>query len=292
MTRRFFTLDVFTDEPLAGNPLAVVLDADGLSDARMQAIAREFALSETVFVRPPADARHRAQLRIFTPARELPFAGHPTVGTAALIAIMDGARDALFSLEEKAGLVACVVETRGPDAAFARFRAPRIPERGEGLVDAARMAEALGLEPNEIAFSEREIEIWSAGTPFPLVPVSTLAALSRATPGPRLADVCAGTGHVFLYVQTGSHTFRARMFAPGGGIAEDPATGSAAAAFAGLIHRRAVHADGDHDYVIDQGVEMGRPSRIGVQLIVRGGKLEGVEISGAARIVSEGRLRL
>jgi trans-2,3-dihydro-3-hydroxyanthranilate isomerase len=289
MTRRFYTLDVFTDTPLAGNPLAVVLDTDGLDDTRMQAIAREFALSETVFVRPPA-GNSRASLRIFTPARELAFAGHPTIGTAALLALLDGAEDSAFSLELKAGVTPCVASRRGEGAAHARFRAPRLPERAPGAIDAKAMAAALGLDLNDIAFSAREIEIWSAGTPFPIVPIATLDALARAAPGD-ITAATAGTGHVFLYVQTGSRGVRARMFAPGMGIAEDPATGGAAAAFAGVLFASAPHPDGDHDYIIEQGVEMGRPSRIGLQLIVREGKLEGVEIAGDAVIVSEGLLR-
>lgn len=292
MSRRFFTLDVFTETPLAGNPLAVVLDAEGLDDARMQAIAREFNLSETVFVRPPADDRHRASLRIFTPSKELPFAGHPTVGAASLLAILDGAADSLFSLEEKAGIVPCIVERRGDDSARARFRTPRLPALQDGVVvDADALADALGLKKKDISFSNREVEIWSAGTPFPIAPIATLDALERAVPGPTLEGVTAGTGHIFLYVQTGANTFRARMFAPGAGIQEDPATGGAVAAFAGLVYRGAPHPDGDHDYVIEQGVEMGRPSRIEMQLIVRNGALEGVEIAGWATIISEGHLR-
>src|SRR5918995_4841173 len=112
MPRRFVTLDVFTENALAGNPLAVVLDAEGLDTARMQAIAREFNLSETVFVLPPENNRHRAALRIFTPGRELPFAGHPTVGTAVLLALEDGGGptgSVAFGLEEKVGVVPCVV---------------------------------------------------------------------------------------------------------------------------------------------------------------------------------------
>jgi len=292
MSRRFFTLDVFTDTPLAGNALAVVLDCAGLDDARMQAIAREFALSETVFVYPPADARHRAALRIFTPGRELPFAGHPTVGTAALLALLDGAPEAAFALEEKAGVIACAVVRHGADKARARFRTPRLPERQPGAIARGAAAAALGLELGDISPWAEEIEIWSAGTPFPLVPLTTLDALARAAPSATFSAATAGTGHAFLYFQTGAHSFRARMFAPGSGILEDPATGSAAAAFAGLIFGRAPHGDGAHDYVIEQGVEMGRASRIEVQLSVQGGALAAVEIAGAAIIVSEGRLRL
>src|SRR5215218_5747469 len=131
MPRRFVTLDVFTRQPLAGNPLAVVLDAEGLDSGRMQAIAREFNLSETVFVLPPDDARHRARLRIFTPTHELPFAGHPTVGSAVLLAVRDSGGEpgaAAFGLEEKVGTVACAVEVQGAGRGYARFRLPRLPQ--------------------------------------------------------------------------------------------------------------------------------------------------------------------
>ena len=147
--RRYAVLDVFTDEPLAGNPLAVVLDAEGLADSRMQAIAREFNLSETVFVLPPREGRHRASLRIFTPAGELPFAGHPTVGTAVLLALKGGdPTDAIaFGLEEKVGIVPCVVQKHGERRGHARFRLPRLPAPEGEAPDEIATAWALGLDP-------------------------------------------------------------------------------------------------------------------------------------------------
>ena len=135
MRRRFVTLDVFTNKRFAGNPLAVVLDPDGLDTAAMQTIAREFNLSETVFVFPPADKANRAKLRIFTPARELPFAGHPTVGTAVLLGRIDGG-DRAFTLEEQVGLVPCRVKSSGPDSGSASFDIPRLPSQTEGSADA------------------------------------------------------------------------------------------------------------------------------------------------------------
>jgi trans-2,3-dihydro-3-hydroxyanthranilate isomerase len=287
MTRRFFTLDVFTDTPLAGNPLAVVLDSEGLDSARMQTIAREFNLAETVFVSPPADARHRASLRIFTPGRELPFAGHPTVGTAALLALLDGGDDQIFGLEEKAGIVPCVSQRRADDRAFVRFRAPLLPEKlgGEAEVNAA--ANTLGVNVSDIL----EISRWSAGVPFDFVELSSLEALARTRVGADYTDTFKDSVAAFVRIEDWTK-WRTRNFAPHIGIPEDPATGAAAAAFAGLVHARARPGDGDHDLVIEQGVEMGRPSRIGVQLICEGVFLRGVEISGEAVIVSEGKLRL
>jgi trans-2,3-dihydro-3-hydroxyanthranilate isomerase len=287
MPRRFYTLDVFTDTPLAGNPLAVVLDSEGLDGARMQAIAREFNLAETVFVAPPADTRHRASLRIFTPGRELPFAGHPTVGTAALLALLDGGNDQIFGLEEKAGIVPCVSERRAADRAFVRFRAPVLPERLDDHADANAAAKTLGVKGSDIL----EISRWHAGVPFDFVELSSLDALARIRIGADFTNTFKDGVGTFVRIEDWTK-WRTRNFAPHIGIPEDPATGSAAAAFAGLVHARARPGDGDHDIVIEQGVEMGRPSRIGVQLICEGVFLKGVEISGEAVIVSEGNLRL
>jgi trans-2,3-dihydro-3-hydroxyanthranilate isomerase len=287
MTRRFFTLDVFTDAPLTGNPLAVVLDGEGLDDARMQAIAGEFNLAETVFVMAPANTRHRASLRIFTPRKELPFAGHPTVGTAALLALLDGKPDQIFGLEEKAGIVPCVAERRAKDRAYVRFRAPLLPEKLTGAPDANAAAKALGVNPSEVL----DVSRWSAGVPFDFVELDSLDALARARIGADFNETFADSAAPYVRVEDWTK-WRTRNFAPQVGIPEDPATGSAAAAFAGLVHARARPGDGDHDIVIDQGVEMGRPSRIGVQLICEGVFLKGVEISGEAVIVSEGKLRL
>jgi trans-2,3-dihydro-3-hydroxyanthranilate isomerase len=301
MPRRFFTLDVFTREPLAGNPLAVVLDAEGLDDARMQAIAREFNLSETVFVHSPESDRHRAALRIFTPGRELPFAGHPTVGTAVLLAVLDredGTNTVAFGLEERIGIVACVVALEGEGRGYARFRVPRLPEIwGDGR-DAHEAARALGLEAGEIGFERHLPSRHSAGVRFDFVPAASLDAVSRARPsGDAFRQVFGDSGPPAAYVyarQTASEglRFRARMFAPTFGIAEDPATGSAAAAFAGVLMQFEPLGDGEHSLVIEQGYEMGRPSEIELQIVIRDGELASAEIGGRAVVVSEGTLAL
>ncbi|MGY2047968.1 PhzF family phenazine biosynthesis protein [Methylobacterium sp. JK268] len=300
--RRFVTLDVFTERPLAGNPLAVVLDAEGLDGAAMQAIAREFNLSETVFVLPPDEPRHRARLRIFTPTQELPFAGHPTVGTAVLLGLQDRraeAADALaFGLEEAVGIVPCVVEP-GDGRGRARFRLPRLPEiwgDAEGLgPDAATVAAGLGLAAQDIGYARHRPSRHSAGTPFELVPLRSLDALGRARPNAEALERAFG-GHPKVLLYTGetqdpAHTFRARMFAPSLGIAEDPATGSAAAAFAGALMQFEPLGEGTHDVVIAQGYEMGRPSEIALQLVIEAGVLRAAEIGGSAVVVSEGTLR-
>ncbi|HEX8665966.1 MAG TPA: PhzF family phenazine biosynthesis protein [Beijerinckiaceae bacterium] len=300
MPRRFVTLDVFTDRALAGNPLAVVLGAEGLDGAAMQAIAREFNLSETVFVLAPDEGRHRARLRIFTPGRELPFAGHPTVGTAVLLALLDRGGEpgaVAFGLEETAGIVPCAVEVEGEGRGRARFRAPRLPEIwGEGR-EPAEAAWALGLDPSEIGFGRHAPSRHSAGVPFDFVPVATLDAIGRARPDVGAFQKVFGGDHqsVFVYTQQTTHAghhFHARMFAPSFGIAEDPATGSAIAAFAGVLMQFEPLGDGEHAFVVEQGYEMGRPSEIALQIVIRDGALASIEIGGGAVVVSEGTLHL
>lgn len=295
--RPYVTLDVFTERRFAGNPLAVVLDSEGLSDAAMQAVAREFNLSETVFVSSPADPRHRASLRIFTPTRELPFAGHPTIGTAVLLALRHGtgADAQAFGLEEAIGVVPCVVEATGPESARARFRVPRLPAAGEGAPDPTEAAWALGLDPGEIGFDRHVPARHSAGVAFDFVPVASLDAVARAAPGQGFGQVFRGDHPAcFVYsrqtAEPGRH-FHGRMFAPGMGMAEDPATGSAAAAFAGILMQCEPMGDGEHSFTIEQGYEMGRPSEIGLQVVIRDGALASAEISGSAILVAEGEIR-
>ena len=292
-SRSFVTLDVFTTRRFAGNPLAVVLDAEGLDDAAMQAIAREFNLSETVFVLPPTDARHKAALRIFTPGRELPFAGHPTVGTAVLLALRSrtGADAQAFGLEEQVGIVPCVVEPRGEHEGYARFRLPRLPEFVAGAMQPVDAAAAFGLDPKEIGFDLHLPSRHSAGNPFDFVPVLSLEAIGRARPQPARAG--SGTG-TFVYTRETSvegRQYHARMFgAQGIGVYEDPATGSAVAAFAGVLMQFEKLGDGEHSFVIEQGYEMGRPSEIDLQVTIREGALVSAEIGGSAVVVSEGAL--
>ena len=301
MSRRYAILDVFTDAALAGNPLAVVLDAQGLDDARMQAIAREFNLSETVFVLPPEETRHRARLRIFTPARELPFAGHPTVGSAVLLALQspNGADAQAFGLEEKVGIVPCVVETSGEREGHAHFRLPQLPVLDGEAPDEIATAWALGLDPAAIGFDRHVPSRHSAGNSFAFVPLASLDAIGRAKPAGEAFEKAFGSqgrrAVAFLYtretVGTGRH-FHARMFGQGLGMYEDPATGSAVAAFAGVLMQCEPLGDGEHAFTIEQGFEMGRPSLIELRMTIRNGALVSAEIGGAAVVVAEGTLFL
>jgi len=296
MKRRFVTLDVFTNRRYSGNPLAVVLDAEGLDGAAMQAVAREFNLSETVFVLPPEQPGQRARLRIFTASAELPFAGHPTVGTAVLLNRIDGggARDLVF--QEGIGPIHCATQATGHDGGRARFRLARLPEEVGATGDSTAIAAALGLEAGDIGVEGFAPSIWSAGLSFACVPVTGLDAIRRCQP--RLQHWAAAfaqgeraSAYVFCRETTeAGSTIHARMFAPHLGVFEDPATGSAAAAFAGLYIKSVQPTDGDHELVIEQGYEMGRPSRIGLSLGVRGGRLAEAAIGGEAIVVSEGTI--
>jgi trans-2,3-dihydro-3-hydroxyanthranilate isomerase len=298
-TLHFATYDVFTDTPFAGNPLAIVFDAETLSDRQMQAIAREFNLSETTFIRAPANAVHTAEVRIFTPARELPFAGHPTIGSAIAIAEARHGRgeprDVLLVLEEKVGPVRCAVKLAAAGVSFAEFDAPKLSEEiGHGASDGLATA-ALGLELSDIGFDRHIPTLYSAGVPFAFIPLASLDALARAKPSATFSAETLGATEVYLYARAGKeerHAFRARMFAPEIGIVEDPATGSAAAAFAGVATRFEGLSDGWTQLPILQGVEMGRPSLIGLELELEAGALKAVRISGNAVKVSEGTIAI
>jgi trans-2,3-dihydro-3-hydroxyanthranilate isomerase len=297
MRRRFVTLDVFTDKRFAGNPLAVVLEPDGLDTAAMQGIAREFNLSETVFVQPPENASHRAKLRIFTPASELPFAGHPTVGTAVLLGRLDGGgQPREFVLELGIGPVRCQVTPKDADAGRAVFDLPKLPQDIGAPADDAAIAAALGVDVADIGFDGIRPARWSAGAPYSLVPLRDLAAVGRCSVNPVAWKKAFGFDvHAAAYVfcretaQPG-HAFHTRMFAPSAGISEDPATGSAAAAIAGYIAKFDKFSDGSHALMIEQGFEMGRPSLIELTLKMSGGKLTGASIGGGAVVVSEGTI--
>lgn len=296
MRRKFVTLDVFTRTRFAGNPLALVLDAKGLDTAAMQTIAREFSHPETVFVFPAANPAHKAALRIFTPANELPFAGHPTVGAAVGLArlVVDGGQQT-FVLEEKIGPVSCVAQAHDVDSGQAVFELPRLPSDVGQVPDPAAMAAALGLSDSDIG-GDYPPARWSAGVAYTFVPVRSLAAVARARPQPATFEKVFGIGGpAMVYVMctetaASGHHLHARMFAPANGIAEDPATGSAVAAFAGLHAAHVKPKDGAHRLVIEQGYEMGRPSLMNLTITMAGGALTSASIGGDAIVVTEGTI--
>jgi trans-2,3-dihydro-3-hydroxyanthranilate isomerase len=269
MRRRYVTADVFTDRMFGGNPLAVVLDAEGLSSEQMQAIALEFNYSETTFVLPPRDPKHTAQVRIFTPRVEMPFAGHPNVGTAFLLARDPAYRTAAasggFVFEEAAGLVPMRLMREGDAVIATELKAPK-PLARLASAPAEATAACLSLEAADIDVSVHNPEVASVGMPFLMVALHSREALSRAKP-----DLTAfgkllpldGADAVFFYwrqpTAAGEAVLHARMFAPFDGVMEDPATGSAGAAVIALL----ASLDKAHDakdWRIHQGDDMGRPS--------------------------------
>jgi trans-2,3-dihydro-3-hydroxyanthranilate isomerase len=297
----FDTLDVFTDKKFFGNPLAVVSGADRLSREEMLAIAREFNLSETVFLMEPRNPINSARLRIFTPASELPFAGHPTIGAAILIAQtraseMLARHEVVVVLEEEIGPIRCEVRTGRGGIPFAHFTVPETP-RQIGVAPALELlARALSLDARDIGFAYHAPSIYSAGLPFVFVPVRTRAAVDGARIDPAaFSAATAGVGGAYLYtnetVDAVSAVY-ARMFPRALGFVEDPATGAAAAAFAGVAHEFETPEDGDHEFFIEQGHKMGRPSRVTLRMSVENGRLGLVQIGGQAVRVSGGTLRL
>ncbi|WP_127089644.1 PhzF family phenazine biosynthesis protein [Aquabacter cavernae] len=298
MPRRFVTLDVFTSRPFGGNPLAVVLDAVGLDDAAMQQITREFNLSETVFVLPPKDPAHRARIRIFTTAHELPFAGHPTVGAAVLLALEDKATKGTYLIEEQIGVVKCEVSAAdgGPRKGAATFTVPRRAELEPVEISRRDCADALHLDVSDIGFDAHRPVVASAGVPFLFVPVANLTSLARARPDESAFIRSLGSYGEALYLYTldeeGDADFRTRMFSPGLGTEEDAATGAAAAAFPAVLMDAEARVEGHHRVRIDQGFEMGRPSRIDLGFRVSGGALAETTIGGAALVIAEGVLHL
>jgi trans-2,3-dihydro-3-hydroxyanthranilate isomerase len=295
-------VDVFTTTRFGGNPLAVIPDAQSLGDALMQQIAAEFGYSETTFVLPPADPQHTARVRIFTPTAEMPFAGHPNVGTAFVLA----RRGAVFgrpvgeqmSFEERAGLVGVVVLRGDSDVRGAAITAPRVLEVGpEVAVDL--VAACASLAPEDVAVATHPPRIVSVGLPFVVAELASRAALARARPNPaRFAEANAavplpdGGFALFLYVPTpgAAQQFSARMFAPLDNVTEDPATGSASAALAAYRVALMPEADADAALAIEQGVDMGRPSQIRLQVRKAGGVVQQVVVGGDCVPVMRGEL--
>jgi trans-2,3-dihydro-3-hydroxyanthranilate isomerase len=289
----YLLLDVFTRERLRGNPLAVVLRADGLLDDQMQRIAAEFNLSETVFISKPNAERHTAAVRIFTPQVELPFAGHPTVGAAVVLGLET--RSSAIRIEEKIGVITCVIEKIDKARAQARFALPHLPVVAGKAPDKTQIALTLGLEPEDIGFGMHKPSVYSAGVIFYLVPVKSPAVLASVKPEPRGWAEVFPLEHnsVYVYTETPSETgndFAARMFSPGMGLGEDPATGAAAAALIGELAQDAT--DGQTEYVVRQGKEMGRLSHITIQIRKDGDTLTHGGIGGDAVIVGQGSFEL
>ena len=296
---RYITLDVFTDRLFGGNPLAVFPDATGIPEAALLDITREFNYSETTFCYPPADPSHAARVRIFTPGAEVPFAGHPTVGTAIALHALGSApdREARLVLEEGVGPVPVIVRG-GRDAPFAKFSVAKLPEVGSLVPTRNTLAEILSLTTDDIVSGTSAPQAVSCGLPFVIVGVKSLKALSAARIRMDRWDETLRASSVrdlFVFTadpESGPAHYRARCFVPGFAVPEDPATGSANASFAGFLAARAQERDGTLSWIVSQGVEMGRPSRIEIEADKANGAITDVRVGGRAVFVMEGSIRL
>ncbi len=298
MQLEFVTLDVFTERKFGGNPLAVVLDARGLKTEQMQAIAGEFNLAETTFVLPPQDAAHTAEVRIFTPRAELPFAGHPNIGTAFVLASAGqsygrAVGDPLV-FEEKAGLVRLDLIKQGSSLLGARLAPPQPLTRGDDIAPDI-VAAACSLNPADIETANHAPCIASCGIPLVFAELKTRPALTKARPRADIfsehlqADRATG---LMLYVRDNSGGFdlQVRMFAPLYGVPEDPATGSGNVALVGLLASLRPERELTLQLRIAQGVDMGRPSVLEAAAEKRNGKIAGLSIGGRCVIMMRGTL--
>jgi trans-2,3-dihydro-3-hydroxyanthranilate isomerase len=300
MVRRYITVDVFTDRAFGGNPLAVVLDAGGLSPEQMQSVAREFNYSETTFVLPPRDAAHDAQVRIFTVNREIPFAGHPNVGTAFVLATQAAKPPARLLFEEEAGLVPVEIATEQGRVVSTEFTAPQ-PLKRMSHVSTDEAAALLSLSAGDVKTDRHPPQVISVGLSFVAVELTSREALRRAKPDAAAFErtfPCDGSDAVYLYtrdVPAGEKPcdLQARMFHPGSsGLSEDPATGSATAAAAALLADLDDTRDGELRLKIGQGVDMGRPSLLLTRVRKQNGKVASIHVGGACVKMMEGTFAL
>ncbi|MDE1936378.1 PhzF family phenazine biosynthesis protein [Bradyrhizobium sp.] len=301
MRLHFVTVDVFTGTQFAGNPLGVVLNAEGLSGGQMQAIAAEFNLAETTFVLPPKDPAHTAEVRIFTPRYEMPFAGHPNVGTAFALAragksygrVIEGSS---VTFEEKAGLVPIAILKEGSTVIGARLASPQRLSVGEEI-SAELIASACSLSVSDIETKNHRPCIASCGAPFILAEVKGRAKLAEAAARSDIfmREVAKQPAtSIFIYTQVAEDglDIRARMFAPHHGIPEDPATGSANVALIGLLAHLRAERDLHLSKTIAQGVEMGRPSVLKAEAEKKDGVVTATYIGGRCVPVMSGTIEL
>lgn len=319
MEIRYHTLDVFTDRIFGGNPLAVFPDAAGIDDGTMQRVARELNLSESVFLTPPRTPEGTRRVRIFTPVTEVPFAGHPTVGTAYFLAasgaVEIGEEGGTVVLEEGVGPVEVAVEVEGGLPSATRLTAAGEPEHrplpwstdGDTAGGRARLAEMVSLPEEAIGFGGRAVagcegafepEVVSAGLPFVVIPVRDLAGIRRARLDTAVWERLtreAWSRMIYLVcpeAEAEGVDQHVRMFAPGAGVPEDPATGSAAAALGAWLGRRSARRDARLRWRVEQGLEIGRPSLLEVDVEVSDGSVRSIRVGGRSVLVGRGVLRI
>ncbi|MCL4507214.1 MAG: PhzF family phenazine biosynthesis protein [Chloroflexi bacterium] len=300
MRYQYYTADVFTDRPFGGNQLAVFPDARGLNTALMQHIAAEFNYSESTFVFPPQDAQHTRRVRIFTPSAEMPFAGHPTVGTAHVLAAIG--EIALNSdvthivFEEGVGAVKVAIHARAGKPVFCQLSAAQLPEFGPPAPAVDLIAAALSLNASDILSGADFPQAVSCGVPFLFVPLRNIDAVRRARINmdrweKHIALCWARWIYLFSYeVERAGSQVHARMFAPALGIAEDPATGAACTALAGYLGERDATRDGTLRWRVEQGFEMGRHSILEVEADKAGGGITAIRVGGASVMMAQGCL--
>ncbi len=299
---RYLTADVFTDTPFGGNQLAVFPDARGIPEHRLADVTREFNFSETTFVYPAERAEHTRRVRIFTPGAELPFAGHPTVGTAHVLAAIGEVTltgdETRIVFEEGVGPVPVSIRAVEGVPVFAELTVAKLPEAGPPPPSRAELARMIGLDAGDLLDDDWAPAAFSCGLPFLFVPVRDLAAVARAW---IQMDVWKQTlagywaTEVFVFAMGGTRAdsdVHGRMFAPALNIPEDPATGSAVASLAGYLAPRAEERDGTLRWTVEQGFEMGRPSILKLEVDVAGGEIRAVHVGGATVLVCEGTMEI
>jgi trans-2,3-dihydro-3-hydroxyanthranilate isomerase len=302
MKVRFITADVFTARPFTGNQLAVIPDAPAIPEELLLPIAREFNYSETTFVYPPENPAHARRVRIFTPGAEVPFAGHPTIGTAVVLAAMGEipltGDETRIVLEEKVGPVPVTIRARNGVAVGAQLSVAKLPEVGPPPPARTTLAELLSLEPSQLLGGPNGPQAVSCGLPFLIVPVKDRAAVAAAHVR---MDVWESTLKrywapdimvVARDPELDDSDLRARVFVPGLAVPEDPATGSCAAALAGYLAAREAGPNGSFRWVMEQGFEMGRPSMLELEADKRDGAVVAVRVAGETVLVSDGTMEI
>jgi trans-2,3-dihydro-3-hydroxyanthranilate isomerase len=294
----YCTVDVFTTTRFGGGPLAVLPDARGLTTAEMQAITREFNYSETTFVLPPEDPSHTRRVRIFTPGSEVPFAGHPTLGTAHVLAaigeIPQGTRRVV--LGEEVGPVPVTLQWTDGVPSFAQFSVAKLPEVLPLRPTSSELAAMLSLEPEEVLTGAMAPQPVSCGLPYTVIPLRSLDAVRRARFRTDLWErALAGSDVHLVFVfaleaEDPAHQVHARMFAPGVSIAEDPACGSGCSALGGYLGMRDTTANGTLRWAVEQGYEMGRPSLLNVECEKRDGVITAIRVGGNSVMVCQGEI--
>ncbi|ACK69164.1 phenazine biosynthesis protein PhzF family [Gloeothece citriformis PCC 7424] len=302
MNYQFYTADVFTDQIFGGNQLAVFPEAEGLTSTQMQLIAKEFNYSETVFVLPPQTPQGTRRLRIFTPGAELPFAGHPTVGTAYILAtignisITDEITTLIF--EEGVGLVPVKIRTQNGKPVYTELTAAQLPEFGDEPPSIPELAAMLSLDRNDLMDGKYSPQAVSCGVPFLFIPIHNREILARVNLNKDrwkqlLSGYWANSIYVFCFdPELDGSDVRSRMFAPALGVEEDPATGSAATALGGYLGSRDPLSEGTLHWRIEQGFEMGRPSLLQVETDKKGGNITQIRVGGASVLVSQGMMNI